>query len=322
MSFRRSFLVTITLIFSAFLWADSCLTETPEKVPTQLIAGSPEMIADGFKFTEGPAADKRGKLYFTDSHHGIIYTWTRENGLDIYHDNLFLTVGLAIDSRGRVLACEDNMILDEDLNFEMYDGDCRRLVAIAPDGKKTVIFDSYDGKKLNGLNDVFIAPDGGIYVTDPDWGREGMEQGTSQVLYYSPDAVRAQDNREPVRVIDDIPITNGVAVSPDGKTLYVIDAQEDDVFAWDIHPDGTVSGKRMFSDVGNDGMTVDEHGNLYVTDTGVTIYSPDGEKLERIEFPERPTNLCFGGTDGKTLYATTSHSVHAVPMNVRGAGLK
>ncbi|MFC1551062.1 SMP-30/gluconolactonase/LRE family protein, partial [Candidatus Latescibacterota bacterium] len=292
--------------------ATSCLTQTPK----QFAAGPPEMIADGFKFTEGPAADRHGNFYFTDSHHGIIYTWSRDRGLDIYHDNLFLTVGLAIDSRGRILACEDNMILDEDLNLIMYDGPCRRLVAIAEDGEKTVIFDSYGGKKLNGLNDIWIAPDGGIYVTDPDWGREGMEQGTSAVYYFP------HNKKELVRVIDDIPITNGVMGSPDGKTLYVIDAQEDEVFAWDIQPDGTVSNKRLFSDVGNDGMTVDEHGNLYVTDTGVTIYSPDGEKLERIEFPERPTNLCFGGVDGRTLLATTSHSVHVVPMNVRGAGWK
>ncbi|MFC1650157.1 SMP-30/gluconolactonase/LRE family protein [Candidatus Latescibacterota bacterium] len=312
MTARKILIIVCTLGLTGLLWADSSFAQTGKK----LTAGEPEMIASGFKFTEGPAADRKGNLYFTDSHHGIIYKWKRKTGLDVYHDNHFLTIGLAIDKNGRILVCEDNMILDDEGKFSMYDGPCRRLVAIDENGEKTVLFDSYGGKKLNGLNDIWIAPDGGIYVTDPDWGREGMEQGTSQVLYFAP------DGSEVVRVIDDVSITNGVAVSPDGKTLYVIDAKEDDVFAWDIHEDGTVSGKRLFSDVGVDGMTIDEHGNLYVTDTGVTIYSPDGEKLETIEFPERPTNLCFGGVDGKTLFATTSHSVHAVPMTVRGIGWK
>ncbi|MFC1538925.1 SMP-30/gluconolactonase/LRE family protein, partial [Candidatus Latescibacterota bacterium] len=320
---HRTIVVICTFILSGFLWADSCFTQTEQKpfnldkkVAEKLVAGAPEQIATGFKFTEGPAADRDGTLYFTDSHHGVIYTWSRDTGLEIYHDNRFLTVGLAIDKNGRVLACEDNMILDSEGNFMMYDGPSRRLVAIDGNGVKTMVFDSYGGKKLNGLNDIWIAPDGGIYVTDPDWGREGMEQGTSQVLYFPPDRSRL------VRVIDDIPITNGVMGSPDGKTLYVIDAENDDVFAWDINKDGTVSGKRLFSEVGVDGMTVDESGNLYVTDTGITIYSPDGKKLETIELPERPTNLCFGGVDGKTLFITASTSVYAVPMNVRGVGWK
>ncbi len=309
MTVPKPLIIALTFV----LFACSCARQMPE----QIVAGPPVKIAEGFKFTEGPACDRDGMLYFTDSHHGMIYTWTPETGLDIYHDNTFLTVGLAIDGDRRILACEDNMILNENLKFSMYDGPCRRLVAIAPDGEKTVIFDSYGGKKLNGLNDIWIAPDGGIYVTDPDWGREGMEQGTSAVYYFSPDS---EEGDEPVRVIDDIAITNGVMGSPDGKTLYVIDSEEDNVYAWDVNSDGTVTNKRLFSEVGNDGMTMDEFGNLYVTDTGVTIYTPAGVTIGRIEFPERPSNLCFGGTDGKTLFATTSHSVHAVPMNIRGAG--
>lgn len=281
------------------------------------VAGTVERVATGFKFTEGPASDRDGVVYFTDSHHGEIYRWTVERGLSMYYENHILTVGLDVDGAGMVLACEDNMILDGSGEFSMYNGPCRRLVAIGPDSTKRVIADTYGGKRLNGLNDIWIAPDGAVYLTDPDWGRPGMEQGIGQVLRLSPDRSRLD------RIIDDIPIPNGVTGSPDGMVLYVIDSETRQVFAWDILPDGSVSGKRLFAPHGYDGMTVDEHGNVYVTAgeprRGIAIYSPSGEAIGFINVPEQTSNVCFGGPGHTTLFITAATSLYAIPMNVRGA---
>ena len=309
----------ITFMISIFglFFAASCFAPwSPGNHHSQFAAAPTQQLATGFRFTEGPVADRDGNVYFTDSHHGVIYLWSTDGELVKYHDNRILTVGLAVDRYNCLLVCEDNMILDESGKFIMYDGPCRRLVSIDQDGSKTVIVDSYGGKKLNGLNDIWIDPDGGIYMTDPDWGREGMEQGTSQVLYLTPDRSRL------IRVIDDLAITNGVTGTRDGKVLYVIESKADQVYAYDVGEDGTLIGKRLFAEVGNDGMTVDEYGNLYVTDIGITIYAPDGKKLETITVPERPSNVCFGGPGGRTLYITARNSLYAVPMNVRGADWK
>ncbi len=314
MNVRRQFSV-MTAMAPIMIMLYSPLPLSSDPLTPQAV-GPVEQVATGFKFAEGPASDRDGVVYFTDSHHGEVYRWTAERGLSMYYENHILTVGLDVDGAGMVLACEDNMILDSSGEFSMYDGPCRRLVAIGPDSTKRAIADSYGGKRLNGLNDIWVAPNGAVYLTDPDWGRPGMEQGTGQVLRLSPDRSRLD------RIIDDIPIPNGITGSPDGTVLYVIDSEMRRVFACDILPDGSVTGKRLFAAHGYDGMTVDEHGNVYVTAgeprRGIVIYTPSGDVIGSIDVPEQPSNLCFGGPGHTTLFITAAKSLYAVPMNVRG----
>lgn len=256
-------------------------------------------LAGDFKFTEGPAADAAGNVFFSDIPNNRIYKYSLDEKLSVFRENSGGANGLYFDSSGNLLACE---------------GGGRRLVSISPQSQLTVLADSYQGKRFNSLNDLWIDPKGGVYFTDPRYGnRDGMEQDGEHVYYLSPDRKRL------VRVIDDMVRPNGLIGTPDGKLLYVTDNGDGKTFAYAVNTDGTLSNKKLFAPEGADGMTIDDEGNVYLTTAGVAVYNKDGEKIELISVPERPANVCFGGSDRKTLFITARTSLYSVRMRVAGA---
>jgi gluconolactonase len=267
-----------------------------EKMSVVAEGAKVEKLAGGFKFTEGPAADAEGNIFFTDIPNNKIHKWSLDGKLITFHKDSGGANGLFFDKKGNLLVCE---------------GGRRRLVSIGRNGRKKVLADKYDDKKLNSPNDLWADAKGGIYFTDPRYGdRSGMEQGGEYVYYVSPDRKRLS------RVIDDMVRPNGIIGTADGKTLYVADHGGRKTFVYTINEDGTLSNKREFAPEGSDGMTIDNEGNIYLTTDVVAVYNKNGEKIETIAVPEQPSNVCFGGKDKRTLFITARTSLYSVRMRV------
>ena len=255
--------------------------------------GSIDKLASGFTFTEGPAPDATGNIYFTDIPHNRIYRLSVDGELSTFRIDSGGANGLALDEEGNLFVCE---------------GGNRRLVSIDPKGVVTVLADGYGDKRLNSPNDLWLDPKGGIYFSDPRYGpRDNLEQDGEHVYYLSPDRKRL------IRVIDDMVRPNGLIGTPDGRILYVADHGDDKTYSYTINPDGTLSGKKLFARQGSDGMTMDDRGNIYLTGGPVSVYSPDGKRIGTIQVLERSSNVCFGGRNGKTLFITARTSIYAVP---------
>ena len=253
-----------------------------------------QKLASGFKFTEGPAADKEGNVYFTDVPTSRIHKWSVDGKLSTFLENTGQSNGLYFDNDGNLTACA---------------GGTGKLVSIDPNGNVTVLADSYKEKRLNSPNDLWMDPNGGIYFTDPRYGsRENLPQDGEHVYYLS------SDRKSLIRVIDDMVRPNGVIGTPDGKLLYVADHGANKTYSYKINPDGTLSDKKLFAEQGSDGMTLDEYGNVYLTAKSVTIYSPTGELIKTIDIPEMPSNVCFGGKNKKTLFITARTSLYSTNM--------
>jgi len=261
-----------------------------------------QQVRSGFVFAEGPAADAEGNVYFTDVRAARIYRWScKEGSVSVHREETGNANGLMFDGKGRLVVCE------------MGAG---RVVLDDMKGNVTVLADSYQGRKLNSPNDLWIDPKGGVYFSDPRFGRsmEGVQEGSMQVYYISP------DRQALTRVTDDLARPNGLIGTPDGKLLYVADPGEQKTWLYRTRPDGTLADKKLFCSQGSDGMALDERGNVYVTGRStITAYSPDGRRIEEIKFPERPANMTFAGEDRKTLFVTARTSVYTVKMAVRGA---
>ena len=255
--------------------------------------------ADGFKFTEGPAADAQGNVFFSDIPNNRILKFSTSGKLTTYRENSGGANGLYFDTSGNLLVCEGNN---------------RRVVSLDPQQKVTVLADKYDNKKLNKPNDLWIDPQGGVYFSDPIYGQVDQEQDGQHVYYITP------DRKKIIRVIDDYVRPNGLIGTPDGKTLYVTDRGDTKTYSYTINPDGTLSDKKLFAPVGSDGMTLDNEGNLYLTTRSVQVYNSTGTKIDTIELPEIPANVCFGDPDYKTLYITAQTSLYSLRMRVKGAG--
>jgi len=263
-----------------------------------------EKLAEGFRFTEGPAVDKAGNVYFTDQPADVILKWSVDDKLSTFGANLGRANGLYFDRAGNLFSCSD-------LENEIWQIDA--------DGNHTVLVSDYEGKKLNGPNDLWVRPDGGIYFTDPlyvrdYWARSPeMQQPGEYVYYLSP------DRKYLIKVADDLEKPNGIIGTADGKRLYVADIRANKTYAYDIQPDGTLGGKKLFAPSGSDGMTVDKAGNVYLTGQGVTVFNAEGVQIEHIPVEAQWTaNVCFGGSDMKTLFITASQYLYRIRMNVEG----
>jgi gluconolactonase len=202
-----------------------------------------------------------------------------------------------------------------------------QLWQITPDGTHTVIASMFEGKYFNGPNDVWVRPDGGIYITDPyyrrTWWSEDPNHPANQpqdqraVYYITPshESIR--------RVAVDFMMPNGIIGTPDGKTLYVSDLDARRTYSFDIQADGSIVNRKLVANYGSDGMTLDERGNLYFSAggaNGVTVVdSKNGQAIGFIPVPEHPANMAFGGKDHKTLYIAARTGFYAVETNVRGA---
>ncbi|MGV8094076.1 MAG: SMP-30/gluconolactonase/LRE family protein [Mangrovibacterium sp.] len=261
-----------------------------------------ELIASGFSFTEGPAVTPNGEIFFTDQPNNAIHIWNEKKGIRLFEVDGERANGLYFDADGQLIACADYR---------------NKLLKISMDGKKTVLADNYEGKHLNGPNDLWIHPNGNIYITDSyyhrDWWPEGhkQEQDCRGVYCVYP-------NGDMIRVIDDFKMPNGIIGTPDGKTLYVADIQDGKTWKYTISENGTLLNKTFFAPEGSDGMTIDQQGNVYLTNKAVSVFAPDGHKIGALSIPEQPANITFGGKDRKTLFITARTSVYKIRMNVKG----
>ncbi len=257
-------------------------------------------LATGFRFTEGPAADQRGNVYFTDIPNNRIHRWSVDGKLSTFLENSGAANGLYFDARWRLHACE---------------GGARRLSRLAGDGERTVLVAAHDNKPLNSPNDLWIDPDQGIWFTDPRYGKQSdLQQGGFHVYWLPPDRSSLR------RVIDDLVKPNGIVGTRDGKTLYVADAGGKNIMRYSIGSGGRLNDRTVFiPGSGSDGMTLDERGNLYLTTRGkVFIHDKKGAHIETIDLPEGPANVCFGGKERKTLFITARTSLYSVSMAVKG----
>jgi gluconolactonase len=265
---------------------------------------APKKLADGFALGEGPLWDPRGFLLFVDCLDDTVWKYTPEGKLFIYRKPSNQANGMVFDQQGRLIVCENS---------------ARRVTRTERDGTITVLADRYQEKRFGNPNDVTVAKDGSIYFTDPSF----MTKADDQELKYH-GVYHVKDGKVTL-VANDFSRPNGLAVSPDGMTLYVDDSEKMHVRAFDINADGTLSNGRIFADLNSedtgspDGMEVDKKGNLWVAGPGgVWVIDSKGVLLGLIRFPEPITNLAFGGPDKKTLYVTTFKSLYKIPVKVEG----
>lgn len=264
-----------------------------------------EKLSDGYSFTEGPAADKEGNVYFTDQPNNKILKWNAGTGeVEVFSDEAGRANGLYFDENGKLIACADGQ---------------NQLWAFDEDGSHEVLLESYNDNLLNGPNDIWIDPNGGSYFTDPlykrdYWEREPeVQQGGEYVYYMSP------DKKKVMRVDENIVKPNGIIGSPDGKKLYVADAGDKKTYVYDIGKDGQLTNRKLFANLGSDGMTIDNKGNVYLTGKGVTVFDKTGKQIAHIPVDASWTaNVTFGGKDLDMLFITAMDAVYGLKMNVKG----
>ena len=279
---------------------------------------APVRLADSYSFTEGPATDARGNVYFTDQPNNRIYRWDCESGeITLFTDQSGRSNGMYFDAQGNLIACAD---MDNQLwRFDMRSTSGRLLPQGRKNGQAEILITDYRGKLLNGPNDVWISKDGGYYLTDPYfkrdyWTRNPERQQPVEGLYYM-----APGGKQLVMLDSTLNQPNGIVGTPDGKHLYVAEAKENRILRYDILTDGSLTNRQVFANMGSDGMTIDDRGNIYLTGDGVTVFNKDGQKIAHFPIPEDWTaNVCFGGKEHNILFITASKSVYTLKMLVHG----
>ena len=260
-------------------------------------------IGGGYAFTEGPSVAPDGRVFFTDQPNDKIDVWSEKgNRITTFLQHCERSNGTYFNQKGELVACADLH---------------NRLVIFDKKGKMKIIAENYNSEPLNAPNDLWIAPNGGIYFSDPYYARDYWEPGRKElqdkrgVYYLNPEG-------KVIRVIDDYKQPNGLIGTPDGKTLYVSDIQDHKIWKYDIQTDGSLANKTFFAPEGSDGMTIDNQGNVYLTNNVVSVFNPKGENIARIEVPEQPSNVCFGGKKRNVLFITARTSVYTLKMNTKG----
>lgn len=261
------------------------------------------LVSDQFTFTEGPATDAEGNIFFTDQPNNHIWKYQTDGELVLFLEDAGRSNGMFFDHQGNLLTCADE-------NNEIW--------LITPDKEIEVLVNNFDGKRLNGPNDLWVDSKGGIYFTDPFyqrnyWEHSEKEMEEERVYYLTPD-------RDEVKIAaDNFVRPNGIIADEDKGILYIADIDDDKTYSFTINQDGSLSNRELFTELGSDGMTMDEFGNVYLTGRGVTVFNPDGEQIEHIDVPQGWTaNVTFGGVDHKTLFITAMDSVYILDMNVAG----
>jgi len=335
-----------SIIFFTFLVAGLGLLRAQEPVKTSILKMDPgldsiipegaklEGIAGDLQFLEGPVwvrSGKSGYLLFSDIPANVIRKWTPGGKLSVYlnpsgftgadpsqdggeydtgHGKVYLfgSNAITLDHQGRVVFCAH--------------GD-RDVVRVEPDGKRTILADRYEGKRLNSPNDLVYKSDGALYFTDPTGGLRGRDTDPRRELDFQ--GVYLLKDGKLRLVVKDLAVPNGLAFSPDEKYLFIDNSPKKTIMRYDVQPDDTLSNGKIFADMsgqkggGNpDGMKIDSQGNIYCTGPGgVLIYSPEGKYLGKIETPEVTSNLAWGD-DGKTLYITTHPTLYRLRLSVQG----
>lgn len=298
---RNLFFLTFVVGASLFMVVGSLSLSAAS--PVRATGSEPQLLSEDFKFTEGPIADRKGNVYFTDQPNDRIMVWTVEGKLETFLQPSGRANGLYFDLQGNLLACADEK---------------NQLWQISSDKKVTVLVEDLEGKLLNGPNDLWVDPNGGIFFTDPFYKRDYWDRSEKQIaqenVYYMP------PNRSGIRIAaSEFTRPNGIVGTPDGKKLYVADIGGRKTYVFEIGANGELKNRQLFVEMGSDGMTIDENGNLYLSGRGVTVFNSSGEKIDEIPIDEGWTaNVCFGGRNRETLFVTAMDSLYAVKMKVKG----
>ncbi len=289
-----------------FLSLVMCFSQSGYAQGTSIIADRAELtlVSDAYQFTEGPAVDSEGNVFFTDQPNDRILKWDADsNSVSTYMQPSGRSNGLYFDHDGNLLSCADE-------NNELW--------RIDPNKDVTVLVDNFEGKKLGGPNDLWVAPSGGIYITDPlyerAWWKPTADRINERRVYYLPPS-----SGELKIVAEDFVMPNGIIGTKDGTTLYIADMGDKKTYVYTINEDGSLLERKLFCELGSDGMTLDNEGNLYLTGDGVTVFDSEGNQIERIVTGEKWTaNVTFGGKDQNILFITAMDSVYTLEMNVHG----
>lgn len=261
--------------------------------------GFVERLASGFKFTEGPVWLEEGALLFSDIPTARVLKWSVRDGVQLLRENSGGANGNAVDNRGRIYSCE---------------GASRRVTRMSGNSKLEVLAESFEGKRLNSPNDIALRKDGHLWFTDPAFGNR---EDTRELPFHGVFHLKPAKELEVVARMDRRP--NGVALSPDGRTLFVAVSDERSVRAWDIDRNGEASNPRLFItgiDGPPDGLKVDEEGSIWVAANNLAAYDRRGKLLRTIPLAEKPSNLCFG-PDFRTIYVTARSIIYRVMLDGR-----
>jgi gluconolactonase len=302
--FPAILLVICSAAFAAEAYAQETIPASSFDTDSIIAPSSaPRLLSRQFSFTEGASVDRKGNVFFTDQPNNKIWEYDVNGKLTLFLDSAGRSNGMYFDSKGNLVTCADE-----------HD----QLWSISPRKKITILLTNFQGQRLNGPNDLWIDPRGGIYFTDPYFQRPYWDRTHPDIkgekVYYLPKGKAAA-----VVADDDLIRPNGIVGTPDGNYLYVADGGANKTYKYRISGDGKLTDRQLFVEQGSDGATLDEKGNLYLTGNGVSVYNPLGKKIAQIPIPEKWTaNLCFGGKNKNELFITASEAIYILPMRVKG----
>jgi gluconolactonase len=291
----------------AALLGASALAQSQAGIPGVVAAGvQPELVQEGFVFTEGPVGTADGGLFFSDLRANRTERLDPSGKITVFREQTNGTNGLALTREGDLLGAE---------------GDGKRISKRSKDGKITTLTEGLPGQPLMAPNDLIVDAKGGVYFTDP--GPRPIVPGRKAFVYYLPAGAK-----QPLVITDEIVRPNGLTLTRDGKTLIVDDTVGDTMFAFDVQPDGKVKNKRPFvklhdtpagQESGADGLCLDREDRIYVTTvSGIQVIDRTGKYLGTIKVPRQPANVAFSGADKRTLYMTAREGLYRLKMLAQG----
>jgi gluconolactonase len=305
--YARPAILAFATAAAVVLLAGAAYAQSPSGIAGVVAPGvAPELVQEGFVFTEGPVGTPDGGLYFSDIRPNRIYHLDPGGKISLVREQTNGANGLALTREGDLLAAE---------------GEGKRISRRSRDGGVTTVTEGIAGKPFLSPNDVLVDAKGGIYITDP--GPRPVVPGRTAYVYYLPPGAK-----EPIVIDDQIARPNGITLTRDGKTLIVNDTLGPTVYAYNVQPDGSVKNKRTFAQLrdipegkesGADGMALDREDRLYVTTVaGVQVFDAAGKYLGTIKVPRQPANAGFAGPDKRVLYITAREGLYRINMLAQG----
>jgi gluconolactonase len=299
--------ITSSSILSCNLFADDITSAAATAEPVSVVQPGAELklIDESYKFTEGPTADDDGNVYFTDQPNDRIVRY------DAKSSELTDWLSPCGRSNGLFFVAPDKLIACADANNEMWSINLN-------DKSHKVLVDSVDGRRFGGPNDCWVDTNETIYFTDPLYKRPYWKH---TIPSDNPRGVyRLSTDGEVTQVVDDLVQPNGIIGDSENRQLWIADIGDKKTYRYDIAEDGSLTNRKLFCEMGSDGMTLDQERNLYLTGgAGVTVFSADGNKLETIAVPKGWTaNVTFGGEGHRELFITAKDAVYTIPMRVGG----
>jgi gluconolactonase len=300
----------IRAVFAATFMAGliaPALAQSPAGIPGVVAPGlEPQLVQEGFTFTEGPVGTAEGELYFSDIRINKTYLLEKGGRISVARENTSGGNGLALTKDGHLLTAE---------------GEGKRISRLDRDGKVTTVTHGTEDRPLLAPNDLIVDAKGGIYFTDP--GPRPVVPGRIVYVYYLPPG-----GKEPIVIDDKVARPNGLTITADGKTLIVDDTLGTMVFAYDIQANGTVTNKRPFAELRDipagqesvaDGLALDSEGRIYITTIkGVQVFDREGQYLGTIAVARQPANVAFAGPDKRTLYITAREGLYQLTTLAQG----